>query len=400
MSPSSFKVMPVLGTRPEAIKLAPVIHLLQSADDFGTVVATTGQHRDMLDEMLGELGLGLDVDLDIFRPGQSLEAITALSLERMTAAIDRHSPDCVLVQGDTTSAFTAALAGFYRRVPVVHLEAGLRTIEADNPFPEEMNRRLVSRLADLHLAPTTSARDNLAVEGIPDPVVVTGNTVIDAFLWAQTRPAPSYEPRLQRAVDGPCPIVLITAHRRESWGEPMRRIASALHRLATEHPEWLLVLPMHRNPRVRADLEPRLEGLPNVLLTEPLGYTAFSQLVRRASFVITDSGGIQEEAPSLGKPVLVLRSNTERPEGVIAGTVAVIGTETGAIEAAAAELMTDPLAHARMAHATNPYGDGRAAERVIAALRWRYLGGPRPDDFETATPLPGPVLTPDTGTDR
>ena len=370
-----------MGTRPEGIKLAPVVTQLTGRPDFHVTLATTGQHHEMLDVVLSDFGLSADMDLDIFRHAQELEEITAKALTRVTTTLREARPDGVIVQGDTTSAFAAALAGFYSHVPVIHVEAGLRTNDRRSPFPEEMNRRLITQLADLHLAPTWNARDNLIREGVTKPVVVTGNTVIDAFLWASQRKLVDLADELLDLVNSGAPYVVVTAHRRESWGEPMRRIGAALAAVAARHLSWRFVIPMHSNPKVRKDLGAAVGDLPNVLLTESLPYLQFCYLIAHCAFVATDSGGVQEEAPSLGRPVLVLRGNTERPEGVEAGTVRVIGTDRDRVDAEIERLITDPGAYAAMAEAINPYGDGRAAERTCDAVRWSLRGGPPPEQF-------------------
>jgi UDP-N-acetylglucosamine 2-epimerase (non-hydrolysing) len=375
-------VLVVYGTRPEAIKLAPLIRALSAAPIFRTVVAVTGQHRTMLDQVNTVFGIVPDFDLDVLRQRQTLAGVTTRSLGGLEATMAEVEPDLVVVQGDTTTTFAGALAAFYRRVPVVHLEAGLRTNNRASPFPEEINRRLTSQLADLHLAPTPASRDNLLAEGVqPDTVVVTGNTVIDALLWTVGRRPPHPDPALARLAADPRPVLMVTAHRRESWGEPLRAVGRALGRLATDRPNLLIVFPIHRNPVVREAILPALHGLDNVIVTDPIDYASFAHLMRRASVVLTDSGGIQEEAPSLGRPVLVMRDSTERPEGLRAGTVALVGTDPDRIVAAVGRLFDDPVAYAAMATATNPYGDGMAAGRSVAAIAHLFGQGPPADEF-------------------
>nr|WP_279596060.1 UDP-N-acetylglucosamine 2-epimerase (non-hydrolyzing) [Actinomyces bowdenii] len=362
------RIMLVYGTRPEAIKLAPLVSAMRRDERFTPIVVVTGQHREMLDQVHEFFGITADEDLDIHAPGQSLTQITTRCLEGVGAVLDIHQPDAVVVQGDTTSAFAAALAAFYHEVPVLHVEAGLRTGDLLSPFPEEANRRLVGQLAALHLCPTRVSRDNLLGENVdPSRVQVTGNTVIDALLEAVQHPV-ELDPVLARALeDASRRVVLVTAHRRESWGGPMRAIGRAVARLAALHPDVLFVVPAHRNPRVREDLLPQIEGAPNVVWTDPLEYGAFCTVMNRADVVLTDSGGVQEEAPALSKPVLVMRENTERPEAVAFGVAELVGTDEERIVARVSQLLTDTAAYEQMAHAVNPYGDGRACSRILAA---------------------------------
>lgn len=362
-------VMVVYGTRPEAIKMAPLILALRADTRFRVQVVVTGQHREMLDQVNEAFGIEPDRDLDIHRPGQTLTDITMRTLNRLTATLELSRPDAVLVQGDTSTTFVAALAAFYTGVTVVHTEAGLRTGNPRSPFPEEINRRLTTQLAALHLAPTTTARENLLREGVdPDRVVVTGNSVIDALhITVNGRPRIT-DPDLASRLALGRPLVLVTAHRRESWGEPLRQVGRALARLAAAHPDHDFVFPAHRNPLVRDAILPAVAGSQNVIVSEPLPYPQFCAVLERSRVVLTDSGGIQEEAPSLGKPVLVMRETTERPEAVAAGTARLVGTEEDAIVHAVSALLTDSRAYERMARAVNPYGDGRAAERTVKAF--------------------------------
>jgi UDP-N-acetylglucosamine 2-epimerase (non-hydrolysing) len=378
---SVLRVFIVMGTRPEAIKLSPVAQHLSADERFDVVVATTGQHHEMLTQVTDTFEVSFDVNLDLFVHGQTIPALTSRAVDRASVAIREANPDVVIVQGDTTSAFAAALAAFYEDTPVAHVEAGLRTGDPRSPYPEEMNRRLITQLGDLHLAPTETNRSNLLREGVAaDAIVVTGNTVIDALLWA-TRLDPDDAPELRDALsDGP-PTILVTAHRRESWGAPMRSISAALAEIAAANPEWLITFPIHRNPLVRADIAPAIADFDNVVLIEPLDYLTFAQLMKRSTIVLTDSGGIQEEAPSLGKPVLVMRDKTERPEAVTAGTVRLVGTQTEDVVAAVQRLISDQAAYDAMARAVNPYGDGQACPRIAEALRWRYTGSERPSEF-------------------
>jgi len=375
-------IMLVYGTRPEAIKMAPIVDAVKAADDLTASVVVTGQHREMLDQVNGLFGITPDFDLELLAHGQTLAQMTTKVLDRLTPVLEEVRPDAVVVQGDTTSAFAAGLAAFYQKIPVFHVEAGLRTEDPLNPFPEEMNRRLATRLSVLHLAPTSTSRDNLLVENVdPASVVVTGNSVIDALL-STVRSRDAFEtPALQVLDSSDGKMVLVTAHRRESWGAPLESVGRALARLATTFTDVTFVLPLHANPIVRESLVPAVGDLSNVIITDPLAYGDFSRLIERATVVLTDSGGVQEEAPSLGKPVLVMRENTERPEAVEAGTVRLVGTDEDAVVDAVTSLLTDEAAFAAMANAVNPYGDGRAAERTVAAIRQYFGLGERIADF-------------------
>ncbi len=375
--------MIVYGTRPEAVKVATLIGALRQAPDLEPVVVVTGQHRQLLDQVNELFEIVPDHDLDIITPRQTLADVTTRVLTGATSVIQSVRPDAVVVQGDTTTSFAAALAAFYEKVPVVHVEAGLRTDDRYSPFPEEVNRRLTGRLASVHLAPTATNRSNLLAEGIPSSdIVVTGNTVIDALFDVVARRTPYSDPALGALVESGRRIVLVTTHRRESWGEPMRSAVGAIAEVAASHPEISVVLPLHRNPVVREVVEPALGGLPNVLLTESLPYAEFARLMSDSSLVLTDSGGVQEEAPSLGKPVLVLRENTERPEAVTAGTVRLVGTERASVRTALLRLLDDEAAYARMATAMNPYGDGKATPRCVAAISELLGTGFRIADFD------------------
>jgi UDP-N-acetylglucosamine 2-epimerase (non-hydrolysing) len=372
----------VFGTRPEAIKLAPLIHRLRGDVRFEPIIGVTAQHREMLDQVLEFFGIETDHDLGIQRHGQTLASITARALDGLDPLIAEHRPDTVVVQGDTVSTFSGALAGFYRRIPVVHVEAGLRTADRYAPYPEEINRRLTTQLATLHLAPTPSAVDNLRSEGLTTAdVVCTGNMVIDALQWAVTRRADYCDPALAGLDDDQRRVILVTLHRRESWGDRLAGVGRALAQVASDDPGLLLIIPLHRNPVVRDSVMPAVGGLKNILVIEPLPYGAFSRLMKRAYLVVTDSGGIQEEAPSLGKPVLVLRNTTERPEAVLAGAVELVGTDESWVAHRIRVLLADADAYGRMARAVNPYGDGRAAERSLAAIAWMLGEGDRPQEF-------------------
>jgi UDP-N-acetylglucosamine 2-epimerase (non-hydrolysing) len=373
------KLLVAFGTRPEAIKLAPVIHRLAAEPDrFETVVCVTGQHREMLEQVLAFFDIRPDRDLRLMRPDQTLPELTAAALVAMGGVLAAERPDLVLVQGDTSTTMATALAAFYARVPIAHVEAGLRTRDRFAPFPEEVNRRIVSTIADLHFAPTVRARDALLGEGVdPATVHVTGNTVVDALLAARDRLGASGAPSAAlRALAGESrPLVLMTAHRRESFGPGLRDVCLAVRDLVERNPELLVVFPVHLNPRVREPVEACLRASPacgtRLVLTGPVDYPDLVWLLDRCRLVLTDSGGIQEEAPTFAKPVLVLRGTTERPEGVEAGVARVVGTDPARIVAEAERLLRDPAAYAAMAAGTNPYGDGRAAERIVDVLRAR-----------------------------
>lgn len=381
---SKKKILVVYGTRPEAIKVAPLVAKLGQSAHLEPVVAVTGQHRAMLDQVNTLFGIVPAHDLDIIAERQTLESITVKALSGVSTVIAAEQPDAVLVQGDTSTCFAAALAAFYQQVPVVHLEAGLRTNERYNPFPEEMNRLLTTQLASVHLAPTQTSRNNLLRNGVADDaIVVTGNTVIDALVEVVARDVPIEDPALGRVLEdkGERDILLVTSHRRESWGAPMRRTADALARIARAHPQLVVLLPAHLNPTVREVLLPPLHGLSNVVITDPLSYSDFSQALNRCTVVLTDSGGVQEEAPSLGKPVLVMRETTERPEAVEAGTVRLVGTDSDLIFDSVHALVTNSRAYEQMARAVNPYGDGQAAVRSVAAIEHFFGLAPRPESF-------------------
>lgn len=363
---SGFRVLIAFGTRPEAIKLAPVVAALKAASPrIETRVVVTAQHREMLDQVLSLHGIVPDHDLDVMRPRQTLTQITHRALERVGRLLDDDPPDLVLVQGDTTTSFTVALAAFYRRVAVGHVEAGLRTYDKFQPFPEEMNRVLTSHLADWHYAPTRRAREALLREGIPaSRVLVTGNTVIDAVLAVAAKPlsrspVPGWRPAPDRR------LILVTAHRRENLGEPLREICGAILDLVDRYEDVEVIYPLHLNPAVREVVRPLLGRKERVRLVPPLDYHPFVSLMAHSTLILTDSGGIQEEAPSLGKPVLVLRHVTERPEAVEAGTVKVVGPVRKRIVAEARRLLDDPKAYRRMARRSNPYGDGKASDRIV-----------------------------------
>ena len=387
------KIMVIYGTRPEAVKVAPLIRALEASPIFTPQVAVTAQHRSMLDQVNEVFDIKPEFDLDIHRPGQTLTSITTRALHGVQELLAEQHPDAIVVQGDTTTVFAAALAAFYEQIPVVHLEAGLRTGNPYSPYPEEINRRLATRLTALHLAPTATSKSNLLAENVePAAVVVTGNTVIDALLWAVGREFDYGEPALADLDASAAPVLLVTAHRRESWGTPLRKVGRALARIASEHRDLRIVFPIHRNPAVRDAILPAIGHLPNVTVTEPLPYGGFARLMNRATVILTDSGGVQEEGPSLGKPVLVMRDTTERPEAVLAGTVRLVGTDPDLIVDSVGRLLTDPAAYTAMANAVNPYGDGRASERAVAALAHHFSLGPPPDEFGTIPAGPAQVV--------
>lgn len=374
--------MVVYGTRPEAIKMAPLIRAIENHPALHAVVAVTGQHREMLDQVNDLFGIVPEHDLDLMVHGASLADLASRALVATDRLIGEVRPDAVVVQGDTSTAFVAALAAFYHHVPVIHLEAGLRSGDINSPFPEEANRRLTAPLAALHLAPTANSRANLERENVdPGMIATTGNTVIDALYAAVETQAVFTDPEVESMVAGGDPFVLVTAHRRESWGEPMRAAMSGLRDAARDEPSVRWMLPMHRNPRVREVVEEILGAEPNVHLTEPLSYHEFCHAMRASRLLLTDSGGVQEEAPSFGKPVLVMRDNTERPEAVEAGTVRLVGTDRDTVHKALVGLLRDANQYAAMASAVNPYGDGRAADRCVAAIAHMFGVGQRLPDF-------------------
>ncbi len=372
------RVMVLMGTRPEAIKLAPVVAALRETPGLRPVVVSTGQHREMLGQVIDLFGIAVDHDLALMRPGQTLPSLHARLLEGLDALLGAERPDFALVQGDTTTVLAAAQACFYRHIPVGHVEAGLRTGDLRAPFPEEANRRQASVLTTLHFAPTAQARDNLLAEGVPaGRVTVTGNTVIDAL---RMEAAKQEDEEIQRQIDAALapelgaswrasPYVLVTGHRRENFGEGLRSICAALVELAERYPATRFVYPVHLNPQVAGPVHELLAGWENIQLIGPKDYRLFVALMRHCTLVLTDSGGVQEEAPTLGKPVLVMRDTTERPEGVAAGTARLVGADTGRIVHGVSGLLDDPKAHAAMSGARNPYGDGDAAPRIVREVR-------------------------------
>jgi UDP-N-acetylglucosamine 2-epimerase (non-hydrolysing) len=360
------KICITLGTRPEAIKLAPVIKAFQNTEDFSTYVVLTGQHKEMVSQVMDIFNLKADQNLEIMQPQQTLTDITYLTLQGLEKIYQKIKPNLVIVQGDTTTAFAAGLAAFYQKIPLGHVEAGLRTDNIFNPYPEEANRRLISQLAQLHFAPTTLAVENLEKSGVTGAIHLTGNTVIDALLtvannnpqcdisnlnWSQYR------------------VLLTTIHRRENWGEPLEDILKGLELILDKFSDVVILLPMHKNPTVREPIKKHLTRHKRVFLTEPLDYTNLVGAIKKSYLLLTDSGGLQEEAPSLGKPVLVLRENTERPEAVMAGTAKLIGTNSESILKAAGELLSNSSEYEKMANAVNPFGDGKAAEKIVKIVK-------------------------------
>lgn len=375
------KVMTVYGTRPEAIKVAPVIKELEKDERFESVAVSTGQHREMLEQVNTMFGIEPKLDLHLMKPGQGLNEIVSRALMGLDEVIDAEKPDVIISQGDTSTAMAAALAGFHRGVKIVHLEAGLRTGDIHSPFPEEANRKLIGQVAELHLAPTEGSMENLRRENVRSKdIAVTGNTVIDALLEAASWNTEFEDPALQEAAESDKRLVVVTTHRRENL-EAMKEIGGAVKDLAEAYSDINFVLPLHLNPKVREAVLPEVESLPNVIITDPLPYDQFTKLLDRATIILTDSGGVQEEAPALGKPVLVMRQNTERPEAVVAGTVKLVGTNRSLIVAEAKLLLDDAAAYDAMANAVNPYGDGKGAARAVAAIAELLGVGERLPDF-------------------
>ena len=368
---SRFKVLIVFGTRPEAIKMFPVVRALQCAEDVDVRVCITAQHRGLLDQVLEIAGIVPDIDLNIMEPDQTLDSLTARLLLALGATMDKERPDRILVQGDTTTAMVAALAAYYRKIPVGHVEAGLRSGNLLSPWPEEANRRIIMPLADLHFAPTRSATEALYRESAPGMIYQTGNTVIDALHWTLSKI--EREPNLTAALDPILArfagrrVVLVTTHRRENFGDGMRSIATALKRLA-QRDDIAILFPMHPNPRVKAAMDEILPAGENVARIPPLDYPQFIHALNTCHIVLSDSGGVQEEAPAVGRPVLVMRDTTERPEGIEAGTALLVGTDRDNIVSEVERLLDEPEHHARMAAAHNPFGDGHAASRIAEAV--------------------------------
>ncbi|AMP39531.1 MULTISPECIES: non-hydrolyzing UDP-N-acetylglucosamine 2-epimerase [Ralstonia solanacearum species complex] len=378
------KILTVFGTRPEAIKMAPLVQALQAEQGIVSSVCVSAQHREMLDQVLQLFDIVPEFDLNVMRSGQTLSDVTSAVLDGINGVLDAYAPDAVLVHGDTTTTLAASLAAFYRRIPVGHVEAGLRTGNVWSPWPEELNRRVTDAISTWHFAPTAESRQNLLDEGVePQRVTLTGNTVIDALLTVKYRL--DSDPALAAEIASAYPflnparrLILVTGHRRENFGEPFERFCVALRLLAARHPDVQIVYPVHLNPNVQQPVRAILSGHDNVHLIDPQDYLPFVYLMDRAYLIVTDSGGIQEEAPALGKPVLVTRDTTERPEAVASGTALLVGTDTARIVREAETLLDDSAAYLRMAHAHNPYGDGQACRRIVEALK-TALSAPVPD---------------------
>ncbi|HHV08259.1 MAG TPA: UDP-N-acetylglucosamine 2-epimerase (non-hydrolyzing) [Firmicutes bacterium] len=370
---AKIKIMSVFGTRPEAIKMAPVVKALAAEPEFDSKVVVTAQHREMLDQVLDLFSIRPDYDLDVMAAGQSLTQITCRILIRLDEVLATESPDMVLVHGDTSTTFAAALAAFYRQVSVGHVEAGLRTGVKYFPYPEEINRCLTGVLADLHFAPTDLARNNLIKEGVPSKCIqITGNTAIDALFLTVDESYQFCHPTLRAWDWDRYRILVVEAHRRENWGQPLENVCRAVAELTAQHRDLAVIFPVHLNPKVQEPVRRILGDCPRVHLLDPLGYADFANLMARSHMILSDSGGIQEEAPSLGRPVLVLRNVTERPEAVAAGTVKVVGTDKEKVVSVTKELLTNEQAYGCMAQAANPYGDGQAARRIVSGLKYHF----------------------------
>ena len=379
---SKIRVMSVFGTRPEAIKMCPLVKELASREEIESLCCVTAQHRQMLDSVLEVFDVKPDWDLDIMTPRQTLSTITAKCITGMDEAIDKLKPDMILVHGDTSTTFAGALSAFYHQVKVGHVEAGLRTYDKYSPFPEEMNRKLVSSIADLYFCPTVSNKENLQKEAITDGLFITGNTVIDALKTTVREDYKFATEELNHLPYESKKIILVTCHRRENYGEPMRNIMLALREIAERNKDVELVYPVHLSPVVREAVDEYLRGAPRVHLIDPLPADEMHNLMARCYMVMTDSGGLQEEAPALGKPVLVLRRETERPEAEAAGTVKLAGVVQDDIVTMAERLIQDKAAYAKMAHAVNPYGDGNACRRIADAILWYFGRGEKPEDYQ------------------
>lgn len=377
------KIMCVFGTRPEAIKMAPVVKAIEQNENLQSMVAVTAQHREMLDQVLQLFHIKPDYDLNLMKQGQTLTDITAGVLRGLEEIFKKEQPDLVLVHGDTTTTFAATLAAFYQQIPVGHVEAGLRSGNMYSPYPEEANRKLTGVMTTLHFSPTPEARQNLLRENVGDAAIfVTGNTVIDALLATAKQTYQFEDAALQQLLDGSGKKVLITAHRRENQGTPMMHIFQAVRRLHETLPETQFIFPIHKNPKVRELAAQILGDLERVHIIEPLDYEPFANAMARVDLILTDSGGVQEEAPALGKPVLVLRDTTERPEAVKAGTVALVGTDEDLIYNTALQLLTDEAAYHKMANAVNPYGDGKASGRIAEAILYYFgMNAERPKNW-------------------
>lgn len=367
------RVLSVFGTRPEAIKMAPLVKMLKSYEEIESLCCVTAQHREMLDSVLNAFNIEPAADLNIMKPRQTLSMITNGCLSGMDLVIESLHPDMILVHGDTTTTFSVALTAFYHQIPVGHVEAGLRTFDKYSPFPEEMNRKLVSSIAELHFCPTQNNKQNLLNERTQGNIFITGNTVIDALKFTVKPEFQFVSPELNAIDYNKKKVCLVTCHRRENYGTPMQNIMQALRKIVEIHPDVELIYPVHLSPAVQECAQKYLASVPRVYLISPLNVNEMHNLMARCYLVLTDSGGLQEEAPALGKPVLVMRKETERPEAIEAGTVKLCGTEQTAIVSMASELLNSPVEYGKMAHAVNPYGDGQACERICDAISW-YFG--------------------------
>ena len=374
------KVMPIFGTRPDAIKMCPLVHELRKRKEIETVVCVTGQHREMLNSVLDFFGVVPEYNLDIMRPSQTINTITTDILEKLDPVLKAECPDLVLVHGDTSTAFTSALSAFYNKIPVGHVEAGLRSYDKWSPYPEEMNRRLIGPIADLHFIPTPMCREQLLRENITEGLFVTGNTEIDAVGYTVKKDF-EFPEELAAKLDFSKRIIFVTAHRRENLGEPLENICRALARIAETFDDVQIVYLVHLNPAVRKTVNAILSGKERVLLTDPLPPVEAHNLLAKSYLILTDSGGIQEDAPALKKPVLVLRRETERPEGIEAGTAKLAGTDEDTIFRMASELLNDSAEYSRMASARNPYGDGKTSARIADAILYHFGMGERPEDY-------------------
>lgn len=385
MSTSKLKIVTIFGTRPEVIKLFPVLKILKEAGGFTSIIVSTSQHREMIDDLLKLFSIKLDHDLNIIQENQSLVDISNRALSGLDPLLKQYQPDLVLIQGDTTTAFIGALAAFYHKIPVGHIEAGLRSFDKMHPYPEEINRRLISLVTDLHFAPTTQNAQNLLSERIESlKVFVTGNTVIDSLLYIAGRNRQTLNNYLPMERMNSHRLILVTAHRRENWGEPLRSLCYALKELAHKFSDVEIVYPVHLNPNVRKTVFTVLTNEKRIHLLDPLPYEPFVEAMNNAYLIITDSGGIQEEGPSLRKPILVFRKVTERPEGLATGGVKLIGLEQENVVREASHLLNDPIAYQHMIADHNPYGDGHASERIVHAILHHFNLGPRPVDFKAA----------------
>ena len=374
MQKKSIKVMPIFGTRPEAIKMAPVVKELQKYEEIETVITVTAQHREMLDQVLELFDIVPDYDLDIMLESQSLTDITVNVLSRLEKIYNEENPDIVLVQGDTSTTFVASLAAFYKQIKVGHIEAGLRTNNKYSPFPEEINRKLTGGIADFHFPPTLTSKNNLLNENVDESkIFITGNTVVDALIEVVNKDFKFENSKIQDLIDNDKKYILLTSHRRENLGKPMRNIFNSVKELLENNEGVEVVFPVHLNPKVRRIVDEILGDLDRIHLVEPMDYLPFAKLIENSYLVLTDSGGVQEEAPSLGKPVLVLRDTTERPEAIEAGTVKLVGTDKSKIFNEANKLLNDKKAYGNMAQAVNPYGDGKASERIVKILLNEFL---------------------------